>query len=467
MKREIQEYPNDWILWSILHNASMSRDGTPGEYQKLLGMVPHFRDVLHSLVRQGEPGVIFLKLIDEYMINSITAHEQGKKAALTSFCVATPILYAFDVVPLSLEVMTVISTLVLRRGTSDFLDYCCELGFTETSCSAQRGSLGAYLAGIAYRPDMVVCDSPGICDTNANSFAFAAAYMDLPFYHLSYPPTLTDDRSRAYELADFRNFISFLEGQTGTSLDEDRLREVVNECRVQDELSCELMELQRIVPSPVPGIYDVMLYGGKFMMSGRRIYSDLLRSMLDKAKENASLGRAGTVTTRERARGLFCYIDHFTTDFRFWNWMDEQEITHLGSLLFTFWQGGAPYAWGREDEAYSFGENDLDSMLVSLSGQMSRMPMVKQIRGPYDAPHMCLDDTLGVARLFKPDFVAYLGTMGCRNTWGMVKLLARDMEKQGYPFLILYGDAFDDRVASWEAIQDKMDEFMKLRRILR
>jgi hypothetical protein len=57
--------------------------------------------------------------------------------------------------------------------------------------------------------------------------------------------------------------------------------------------------------------------------------------------------------------------------------------------------------------------------------------------------------------------------MGCRNTWGMVKLLARDMEKQGYPFLILYGDAFDDRVASWEAIQDKMDEFMKLRRILR
>ncbi len=466
MKRETREYPYDWILWSILENASKSRDGTAKEYERLLGLAPHFGDILHEMVRHGEPGIIFLKLLAEYAYNCFTAHDQGRKAALTSFCLATPILYAFDVVPVSLEVMTVYGTLILKRGTSEFLDYCCEAGFTETSCSAQRGALGAYLAGLALKPDFIICDSPGICDTNANSFSFASAYLDIPFYQLSYPPTLADDRAGAYHRADFRNLISFLEKHTGRTLDPDRLREVVREAKIQDELACEIIELQRLVPSPVPGIYDLILYGGRFMMGGRRIYTDLLESMLRTARKNAQDTASGTASTRERARGLFCYIDHYTTDMRFWRWMDEHDISHLGSLLFTFWQEGAPYSKGKEDETYRLDDSDVDAMIDSLSSQMSRMPMVKQIRGPYDAPQMWLDDVLGAVRLLKPDFVAYLGTMGCRNTWGMVKLLARDLERQGIPCLILYGDSFDDRVASWEAMADKMGEFMKIRRIL-
>ena len=52
------------------------------------------------------------------------------------------------------------------------------------------------------------------------------------------------------------------------------------------------------------------------------------------------------------------------------------------------------------------------------------------------------------------------------SSWGMNKLLARDLEKEGIPTIILFADAFDDRVASWEAITDKMTEFVKLRRII-
>jgi hypothetical protein len=108
----------------------------------------------------------------------------------------------------------------------------------------------------------------------------------------------------------------------------------------------------------------------------------------------------------------------------------------------------------------------MDAMIDSLCGQMSRMPMIKQIRGPYDAPGMWLDDLMGAARILQPDFVAYIGSMGCRNSWGMNKLLARDLERHGIPTIILFADAFDDRVASWDAITDKMSEFMKLRRII-
>jgi hypothetical protein len=60
------------------------------------------------------------------------------------------------------------------------------------------------LSGLGVKPDFIICDSPGVCDTNANSFAFASAYKDLPFYQLNYPSTLKEDRSAKYHRDDYR-----------------------------------------------------------------------------------------------------------------------------------------------------------------------------------------------------------------------------------------------------------------------
>lgn len=466
MKKETKEYNYDWNLWTILENAAKTYDGSRKEYETLLPYIHHYRDVLDAFVKQGEPGVLFLKILAGYMKDCVTAKEKGKKISLNTFCLSIPILYAFEVQPIALEVWSVLGTIVLKRGTAEFLDYCCELGFTETSCSAQRGALGAYLSGLGVKPDFIVCDSPGVCDTNANSFAFASAYLDLPFYQLNYPSTLTEERSERYHREDYRGLIKFLEEQTGHKLDEDKLREIIRETRKQDELSAELCEMLRLKPSPVPAIYDLLLYGGRFMAGGLPQYTELLEAMITKVKDNMQKGIAGTTSGREKARGMFCYIDHYTTDARMWEFLESKDISHLGSMLFTFWQKEAPYAKGREEEGYEIDDSSLDSMIDSLAAMNSRMPMVKQIRGPYDMPGMWRDDILNCANIMKPDFVAYMGTIGCRNTWGMVKLLVRDLEKAGYPAIILYGDGFDDRVQSWESITDKIDEFMHVRGIL-
>jgi len=407
-----------------------------------------------------------LKLIAKYTHDCVFAHVEGRKTAGVTFCFATPVLYAFNVQPIVLEPWSVLGTVVLRRGTAEFLDYCSELGFTETSCSSQRGSLGAYLCGKATSLDFVVYDSPGICDTNANSFSFAASYLDIPFYQLNYPYTLTDERAVEYHRADFKGLISFLEEQTGRKLDRERLRDVMQEAKRQDELTCELLDLQRLKPCPMPPIYDLMLYGGRFMMNGTREYTQLLESMVEHTRQKADAGLAGTTSGREKARGLFCYIDHYTTDARLWSFLDQRDISHMGSILFNFWQKENVYARGKEEEGYCLDDESLDRMIDSLASQMSRMPMIKQIRGPYDAPGMWLDDTLNAMNIMKPDFVVYMGTMGCRNTWGMVKPFIRDLEKHGIPALYIYADSFDDRVQSWETVADKIEEFLSIRKII-
>ena len=465
MKRETREYNYDWSIWSIVELASMTCDGSRKEYETLLKLVPNFGDALKAITNMGEPSILLMKSLAKHLKSCLTAHDEGKKIALTTFCFAPPILYAFDVVPLVLEPMAVLGILILKRGTSEYLDYCCEAGFTETSCSSQRGSLGAYLAGLCSRPDFIICDSPGICDTNANSFSFASAYLDIPFYQLNYPPTLTDSRAAGYHRQDFRDLIGFLERQTGRKLDIDRLREIVRELKRQAELMSELTEYQRLIPCPIPGMFNLFLYSGNFLLSGTKDFTKLLHSMLRIVRANAEAGRAGTPSGRESYRGLFSYIDHYTTDLRFWTFLEKRDISHLGCILSTFWHEGAAYIGGRGDEAYVLRDESLDDLIDSLAMQTSRMPMVKSIRGPYDAPGMWLDDTLMMTKLLKADFVAYFGTIGCRNTWVMVKPYARDLERAGIPALILYSDSFDDRVQSWDAVMDKIDEFIHLRRI--
>ncbi|HPI93028.1 MAG TPA: 2-hydroxyacyl-CoA dehydratase family protein [Deltaproteobacteria bacterium] len=465
MKRETREYNYDWNIWTILENAALVCDGTPKEYRSLLSCIPHFGSALDIFIRQGEPGIRFIRLVSQYIRNCITARERGKKTALTSFSMATPILYALDIVPICLEAFTIFGTVVLKRGTGEFLDYCCEIGFTETSCSSQRGALGAYLSGLATRPDMIVCNSPGWCDSNANSYAFASAYLGIPFYQLNYPSEVSGKRSSDYHRQDYRHLISFLEGHTGTRIDTARLGSIIDETMKQDELINELSDLQMLVPNPVPNIYDLMIYGAKSCANGLPELTVLLSSMVDRCRENAVKGLPGNSTAREKARGMFCYIDHYTTDARLWDWMDANDISHLGSILCRYWQADAPYAGTHDGEGYRLDKGSLDSMIDTLADMTARMPMVKQIRGPYDAPQMWLDDNLRLARLLKADFVVYFSTVGCRNTWGAVKLLVRDLEKQGLPSLMLFLDAFDDRVMSWDAVTDRISEFIHVRGI--
>jgi len=468
MRQATREYHFDWMLWSSFDTAARLSRGSEKEYRTALRYLPYFRGVVDGLLQAGEPGRAFLDLAARYFQNILTAREQGRKTAVTTFCFSPTILYAFDVVPVCLEVLSAIMGLAYRRGTGEFLDHCNAVGFTETSCSSQRGALGGFLAGLGSEIDMVVTDTPGVCDTNANAFAFAAAYLRKPFFQLDYPPVLVDPRSDAYHREDYRALIRFLEEQTGRTLDVERLRQVLAEVEVQDELLAELEDLARIVPNPLPVTFGFMVYAGRFLFGGMPECTRLLASMVEVARANAERNVSGLASGRERLRAFFCYIDHFTQDLRLWQMLDELGISHAGSILTKNWASNAPYvrALGKGEAAYTIDGTDLDTLIDSVAALNSRLPMVKSIRGPYDAPDMWLEDSLALARMYGADFLVYNGTPGCRNTWGMVKLFARDAEKAGFPTLVMYGDAFDDRVQSWESTRERFEEFLSVRRLL-
>jgi hypothetical protein len=466
MRPEIKAYHFDWMLWATLEHASKAADGTPGELAHLYRYIPYYKGILDPVLREGEPGIVFLKCINRYLRNIINARREGKKVAATTFCFLPGLFYALDVVPVTLEILSALGGLMWQRGMYDYLDYACEVGFTETSCSSQRGALGAYLAGLGEKIDFIICDTPGVCDTNANAYAFASEYLDVPFYYLNYPQVIGDDRSQQYHADDYKALITFVEAQSGKTLQEERLRAILEEADKQDRLIADLEDMHSLVPTPLPPMYNLFIYVGRFLFSGMPEYTHLLEVMHAPVRARAEAGRSGLRSGKEKLRAFLCYIDHYSLNFRFWNWLDERGIAHMGSILSRNFRDFNPYAGGLQPMCYAIDTATMETMIDSIAQMNARSPMVRTIRGPYDQPHMWLEESLALARIFKADCIIYNGTPGCRNTWGMVKPFARETEAHGYPTHIMYGDAFDDRVESWAATTERLDEFLNVRGLL-
>ncbi len=466
MRPEMREYNYDWLMGSMLHAASRVSNGTPKETELTYRYIPYFKNVAQSFIGAGEIGIQILKLFDRYYENILTAHERGQKIAASTFCFSPSIFYAMDIVPICMELLTALGNIVWRRGMFDYMDYGVEAGLPETSCSSQRGALGAYFAGLCEPIDFIVCDTPGVCDTNANAFAFTATFLDKPYYALNYPQVLGDDRSQNYHVEDYKELVRFMEAQTGNKLDYDRLGEVLQEVEKQDALIADIEDMHTLKPTPLAPIHNIALYAGKFTFSGNKEYTRLLEMIADSAKKRVKIGASGLKTGDEKLRVYMIYIDHYTLDMNFWNWFDENSVAHMGGMLSHHFRDNIEYTEALEGISYGVDTSSPESMFNSIAQMNARLPMVRSIRGPYDQPNMWLEETLALAKNFRADCLIYNGTPGCRNTWANVKLMVRDLEKHGYPTHIMNDDAFDDRVESWVATRERLEEFFQVRGLL-
>ncbi|MFZ5571316.1 MAG: 2-hydroxyacyl-CoA dehydratase subunit D [Thermodesulfobacteriota bacterium] len=467
MRPELLEYNLDWLFAATFNIAKKTENATPKELARLLQFAPYDSGLLTPLLALGKPAITFIDLFGEYYTNIVNAKKDGKKVVMTTFCFDPAIFYAVDnLVPVTLEIGTALTSMLWKRGSYDFMDFCTEVGFSETGCSSQRGAMGAYLAGAGAEIDMVALNMGGVCDTNANAYSFAAQYLDVPYYGLDYPAELTTEEVQEYHHKDYREFIRFIETHSGCKFDIDRLRELLEEKKIQDALLDELEEMQRLVPNPVPGLYHILIYASRYIYSGRKKYTKMLREMLEIVRQNAAEGRSGLNSGEEKIRAFLIYIDNYSLNVGMWDWFAKNGIAHMGSILTRTFAEDAPYTTGIPGTTYQINTKNLDTMIDSLADINARMPMTRTIRGPYDAPNMWLEDTLSLARIYKADCCIYNGTPGCRNTWSNVKLIARDLEAAGFPTHLVYADSFDGRVESWDTTVMRMEEFFTIRGLL-
>jgi benzoyl-CoA reductase/2-hydroxyglutaryl-CoA dehydratase subunit BcrC/BadD/HgdB len=237
-----------------------------------------------------------------------TAHEAkttGKKVAY--MMVASQydeILRAMDIVPLPTE--NYAGLCAAKREMDRFLLKAEADGYSQVLCSYARIGLGfdslrKELGGIPEnspdggmpQPDMML-GSSAVCDPRFKWFQATSRFLHVPTYSIDVvaPPPQDDvDKVRdyyiRYQKEQFRGLIAFLEKQTGTKMDDDRLWEAIRLGDKALQLWYDVDRLRVAVPSPMPAQdhFSIMVAGHYY--SGTQIAVDFYQALYDEVKYKA------------------------------------------------------------------------------------------------------------------------------------------------------------------------------------
>jgi benzoyl-CoA reductase/2-hydroxyglutaryl-CoA dehydratase subunit BcrC/BadD/HgdB len=373
-----------------------------------------------------------------------TAKDRGKKLVFMPFNFAPEIFFAMDMVPVCVEVLNTMA-LTLEEGLEPYLDLAVERGLPDTMCSAQRGIVGLLEAGVLDKPDLLVNGALGGCDPNSKIFEYMsekfdipALYLDVPYYH--------DDRALDYYTEGFKKIVAALEEMTGRKLDQDRLREVVDNTNKATELFMEIAELKKHVPNPVPNYYNMHHTGTKLMLAGTPDAVEYYQTALDICKERLNKGKH--VLPEERIRLFFMYTGYYF-DNEIYSWFQEEVgVSYIMDVL----------------TAYDFNPyidpKNVDTMMRGLAEVMLNLPMTRQLKGSWNMPSNWLTDVLYYAETYKADCCVFTGHTACKQAWGVYRLVAEEVKKKlGIPSLRLEGDGWDGRITPMSVIKESFEEF--------
>jgi len=382
--------------------------------------------------------------LSKYWNAVYTAKERGKKLVFMPFNFAPEIFFAMDMVPVCVEVLNTMA-LTLEEGLEPYLDLSIEGGLPDSMCSAQRGIVGLLEAGILDKPDLLVNGALGGCDPNSKIFEYMsekfdipALYLDVPYYH--------DERALDYYAIGFKKIVKALEEMTGNKLDQDHLRETIENTNKATELFMEIAELKRHVPNPVPNYYNMHHTGTKLMLAGTTDAVEYYQAALDICKDRLKKGKH--VLPEERVRLFFMYTGYYF-DNEIYSWFQEEiGVSYVMDVL----------------TAYDFNPyidpTSIDTMLRGLAEVMLNLPMTRQLKGGWNMPGNWLEDVLYYAETYKADCCVFTGHTACKQAWGVYRLVADEVKKQlGIPSLRLEGDGWDGRITPMSVIKEEFEDF--------
>ncbi len=419
--------------------AALARMGLfPGDLQAGVGafFVPGVK----------EASARYLKMTARWLLDARRAARTGKKVFLVPFNFPVELLHAFENAhPLTSEVLTTLGVVSLPGQGEKYWDMAMGMGLPDHICSASAVELGSLLGSRDFRPQAIISSAPGGCDTNAKMHELVANHLSIPHFFLQKPP---DDsgRGRQQYAAYLRQLIAELESFLDERLDEGRLRSVLEKANRCTELYHELYDLQKAVPSPVPNLFSMMIYGVRFTMWGTDGAVEALEQMVEVSKRR--LASPKYADKKEIARCFWAYLSYYFDLAGLFSWMDEQGYSHLGDML------GICFP-------QPIDTSSSDAMLEGLAETAWNMPMTRQV-GAESVSGSWTEDVLWASRQLKADCVIFCGHHSCKQTWAAASILRKElMKRQNLPMLSLQGDAWIKRMTPMSAIQQEIDEFIK------
>jgi benzoyl-CoA reductase/2-hydroxyglutaryl-CoA dehydratase subunit BcrC/BadD/HgdB len=409
----------------------------PGDLKKTIGafLAPHVR----------KTSLKFLRAIKFWLDEAHRVKEEGGKVFLIPFNFPPETIHIFEGAwPVTSEVLSTMGVLSLEGQGERYWDYAMGLGLPDYACSANMIEVGSALTSTDFMPDAIISDCYGSCDINSKTHEFLARYMGIPLFFLEKPVDNSERGINQYYRY-FFTMVEELEEFLGQKLDEDRMRAVLEKANRASELYWEYWDLHKFKPCPVPNLFSLLTYGIRFTMWGTEEGVEVMQSIVETSK--ARLERGEYPAEEEVARSLWTYTSYYFDMAGFFNWMEENGVTHLGD--------GLDLVFPQAIDLTS-----RETMLRGLAEVARNMPMTRQM-GADSMSVQWLDDITFAARELEANCCIYCGHHSCKQTWSAASVVRNElMRRQKIPTLVLQGDSWIRRMTPISALQESIEEFV-------
>lgn len=238
--------------------------------------------------------------IRKYYEDAHQAKAQKKPVAWVASTFPVEILQAMDVVPVWPENY---ASVCAARQVSVRLCEAAEVeGFSRDLCSYARCVLGSLFdvkdlpEGGLPKPDFLVAATCA-CDTHLKWFQVVSRRLNRPLFLLDVPFNSSgadaehlESRHVEQYVSQLEELVSFLEKQTGTRLDRNRLRETLALSDQTSRLWMEIQDYRKTVPAPMDARDAFSAVFFMLCVPGTRLAVEFYKRLRDEVRERVKNG---------------------------------------------------------------------------------------------------------------------------------------------------------------------------------
>jgi benzoyl-CoA reductase/2-hydroxyglutaryl-CoA dehydratase subunit BcrC/BadD/HgdB len=395
---------------------------------------------LKAMMKKLSAGASYRKMI--------AAKEAGHPICVSSGSVPSEVLFAMDVYPIYPESLAAIAAGIGKAD--EFFGEARDRDFSSTICSYTRCGLGISWTnkcafGPIPEPDLFMTDV-SLCCLHVTWWAYLEDHFKKPTYFMDMPATDNPDDPGYldYYEEQIRGLVKFIEDNTGTVLDMERLKETVRNSDLAGHYWKKILELRKNKPSPASFRHLagqilplVTVLGDKdaadFYLAYHKHYEDQI-------KEGVTPAEGG-----EKYRLI-------------WNgipiWHHLQIIDYFEKKGANFvWEPYTSLNWGNKTKS---GRLDPENPFRTLAEKYTNVLSNKPIEKRYEYFDTAIKE-------YDIDGLVMFSNRSCRPmSIGQDELVDLVREKHGIPILIFEGDQADPEGFSWEDAKTRIDGFMEV-----
>jgi len=401
---------------------------------------PQLSEELLAIQRKLSAGASYRRMV--------AASEAGNPICIASAGIPSEVLFAMDVYPVYPESLAAISSGINKA--QEFFEEARFREFSSSICSYTRCGLGISWTnkcafGPIPEPDLFISDV-SICCLHVTWWAYLGDHFKKPTFYVDQPAT--DDPQQPdyieYYENQIRDMVRFIEDNTKSKFDMDRLKEAVHHSDLAGHYWLKIMELRKHKPSPASFrnlagqiLPLVTSLGDKDAADFYMAYHKFYQNQIEQGVTPAEGG--------EKYRLI-------------WNgipiWHHLQIINYFEKKGANFvWEPYTSLSWGNKTPSGRLDvENPFHTLAVKYTNALGNMTIEKR--------YAYFDEAL---KEYDIDGLVMFSNRSCRpQSIGQDEVVEMIRERHGIPILIFEGDQADAEGFSWEDAKMKIDGFIEV-----